>query len=103
MKYYAVSCYESFDNIYGDNKGFINTNYITENELFLYMNDNTISFTEVSKKEYLRTKNYKILFFAGSLSSSSLNKIIKEVLTKYVKSDVELFIITGTKDYETFK
>ena len=58
---------------------------------------------EVSKKEYLRTKNYKILFFAGSLSSSSLNKIIKEVLTKYVKSDVELFIITGTKDYETFK
>ena len=52
MKYYAVSCYESFDNIYGDNKGFINTNYITENELFLYMNDNTISITEVSKKEY---------------------------------------------------
>lgn len=52
LKYYKVSYYDSFDNEHGDNKGFINTNYITENELFLYINDNTISIREVSQKEY---------------------------------------------------
>lgn len=51
-KYYEVAFYDSFDTVEGKNNGFINTNYITEDELFLYMNDNTISIREVTKKEY---------------------------------------------------
>jgi len=52
---------------------------------------------------YQNNKSYNVLFFAGSLSSSSLNKIIKEVIKKGTNNSIHLFVISGNKNYENLK
>ena len=52
---------------------------------------------------YQNNKSYNVLFFAGSLSSSSLNKIIKEVIKKGTNNNIHLFVISGNKNYENLK
>lgn len=52
---------------------------------------------------YQNDKSYNVLFFAGSLSSSSLNKMIEEVIKKEMNNNIHLFVISGNKNYETLK
>lgn len=52
-----------------------------------------------SKKDHL---GFNVLFFAGSLSSSTLNNIIKELLEKSLPHKVNLFVITGEKQFKEF-
>ena len=52
---------------------------------------------------YQNNKSYNVLFFAGSLSSSSLNKMIEEVIKKEKNNNIHLFVISGDKNYETLK
>ena len=49
---------------------------------------------------YQNNKSYNVLFFAGS---SSLNKIIKEVIKKGTNNNIHLFVISGNKNYENLK
>ena len=52
---------------------------------------------------YQNNKSYNVLFFAGSLSSSSLNKMIEEVIKKEKNNNIHLFVISGNKNYENLK
>lgn len=53
----------------------------------------------ISQKE---TKPYRVLFFAGSLGSATLNNLIKETIQKLDDKSIELHVITGAKEYQYF-
>lgn len=55
------------------------------------------------KKKNIKHQSFNVLFFAGSLSSSSLNKVIRELLVKNFESKIHFYVISGEKQYSDFK
>ncbi len=72
---------------------------VKENPKMIYVGNPRMDDVIINKKDHL---GFNILFFAGSLSSSSLNKIIKGLLMKNYSKKINLYVITGEKEYKDF-
>lgn len=55
------------------------------------------------QKSNSHNRNFKVLLFAGSLSSSSLNVTFSSLLKMNFPSNIELYFISGKKQYEEYK
>ncbi len=55
------------------------------------------------KKTNSHNRNFKVLLFAGSLSSSTLNATFSRLLKMNFPTNIELYFISGKKQYEEYK
>ena len=88
-KYRASKIFVSFESSCKNSKG----------NKYLYVGNPRMDDVEGSKKDHL---GFNVLFFAGSLSSSSLNNIIKSLLEMNIPNKINFFVITGEKQFKDF-
>ena len=55
-----------------------------------------------NKNFYINKKDFNVLFFAGSLSSSSLNKIVKDLFERNFPINMHFYLISGEKQKDYF-
>lgn len=82
-------------------KVFLSFNLKTNNSKFKYIGNPRMDECLLSSPIY--TSTYNVLFFAGSLASSSLNDIVEKVLQKRFSEKINLTIISGDKFYQNLK
>ncbi|MCH5180391.1 MAG: UDP-N-acetylglucosamine--N-acetylmuramyl-(pentapeptide) pyrophosphoryl-undecaprenol N-acetylglucosamine transferase [Erysipelotrichales bacterium] len=70
-----------------------------KNKKYMFVGNPRMDEVKGNKHDHL---GFNVLFFAGSLSSSSLNNIVKELLEKNIPSKINFYVITGEKQFKEF-